>query len=125
MSATIPDMVKLYVELRDRKREITRRYRDAVGKLERAMADIEGRLLGELGALNVEGLKTPYGTVSTQDKQFPVVDDWDKVLTYIENNGAYDLLQRRIANARAVEMLQEGPIPGLRLSTRKVLTIRK
>lgn len=53
------------------------------------------------------------------------VEDWQEVLDYVEANGAFDILQRRIAPAALVRRIEaDGAIKGVTISEGKTLIVK-
>ena len=59
---TIDDVVRKYIELRDRKNEISKRHAEELQPLNDGMYAIETWLLNQMNTLGVDSLKTSSGT---------------------------------------------------------------
>ena len=59
---TVDEVVKKYIELRDRKAEIAKRQSTELAPLNEAMANIEKWLMDQMNTLGVDSFKTAHGT---------------------------------------------------------------
>ena len=59
---TVEEITRKYIELRDRKAEITKRHQEELAPLNEAMNNIEAWLLNQMNTLGVDTLKNKAGT---------------------------------------------------------------
>jgi len=63
--------------------------------------------------------------ISVRKSSVPVAKDWDKIYSFIKENEAFDLLQRRLApTAWRDRVEEEGPIDGVDIFNKTTLYIK-
>lgn len=122
-----------YVELRDRRKALKKKYEEEDAPLKLMMEKIEEYLRTELDLAGAKSMNTAHGTVYKAYKEFANVADWDAVLEFILNNEAYDLLEKRISKAGVKERMELGsdgnyrnpPPPGVNFARQETVQIRR
>lgn len=77
---------------------------------------------------NLEGFRTPYGTVSRSIRTNYWTSDWHEMHEFIKSHDAMHLLEKRIHNTHMKEFLDENPgtvPPGLQSDRKYVISVRK
>jgi hypothetical protein len=118
----IPELIENYAVLRDRRLEAQREV-DNIAKL-------EGRAKDELiAAMQESGLTHAGGKdhkVSLKMVDKPVAGDWALIYDYIQENQAFDLLQRRLTEKAIKDRWEDGlSIPGVVRFPVEKLTVSK
>ena len=86
----------------------------------------EQEMLELLSQLGVPRIGTKSANIIVTQKKIPNVADWDKFYSYIKDNDAMYLLQRRIATTAANELLGLGEeIPGVDIFETETLSVRR
>ena len=107
-----PDMDKLtraYLAIRDAKEVLTDKYKQQVAELDEQMQVIEQELLDHCKNMNASSVRTPHGTVIRSVKSRYWTNDWDSMYDFIEETGAFGLLEKRIHQTHMKEFLAENP----------------
>ena len=107
-----PDMDKLtraYLAIRDAKEVLTDKYKQQVAELDEQMQVIEQELLDHCKNMNASSVRTPHGTVIRSVKSRYWTNDWDSMYDFIEETGAFGLLEKRIHQTHMKEFLSENP----------------
>jgi uncharacterized protein YuzB (UPF0349 family) len=107
-----PDMDKLtraYLAIRDAKEVLTDQYKKQVAELDEQMQVIEQELLEHCKNMNASSVRTPHGTVIRSVKSRYWTNDWDSMYDFIEETGAFGLLEKRIHQTHMKEFLSENP----------------
>jgi hypothetical protein len=107
-----PDMDKLtraYLAIRDAKEVLTDQYKKQVAELDEQMQVIEQELLDHCKNMNASSVRTPHGTVIRSVKSRYWTNDWDSMYDFIEETGAFGLLEKRIHQTHMKEFLAENP----------------
>jgi|TARA_R110002126_G_scaffold182742_3_gene331364 hypothetical protein len=87
-------------------------------------AELEEGLLGELSDGGVTLARTEFGTVSVLKATVPNVQDWVVFETYVYENNAMYLMQRRLsAPAFRDEIESKGDIPGVTTFEKKTISL--
>ena len=107
-----------------------RAFRRQLAAEDQRFKDEAEQLEDQLVAIAVDSGSTRFGnneaTVIISEETVPTVNDWDALYTYIQENNAFHLLQRRINSAPWRELLELGQqIPGTEPTTLKKVNLRK
>jgi uncharacterized protein YuzB (UPF0349 family) len=126
-----PDMDKLtraYLAIRDAKEVLTDQYKKQVAELDEQMQVIEQELLDHCKNMNASSVRTPHGTVIRSVKSRYWTNDWDSMYDFIEETGAFGLLEKRIHQTHMKEFLAENPdmFPkGMNVETEYTVVVRR
>lgn len=124
--ASTQRLIKAYVKMRDARSALKAKYTEEDDKIKEQMDIIEAALMevckkagGNIsipgGGRVVRGVKTQYWT-----------SDWESMHSFIKENDAIDLLERRIAQKAMAEFLRANPDkmpPGLNADSKYVITV--
>ena len=118
---SIDTLVQTLWELREQKRELAIQEK----ALNLAYESIKQELMGLLETQGVSGAKTSVARVNFTESQVVQVQDWDAFYSYIKENDAFYLLQKRPASTACKELntLLGVPTPGTTMITLKDLSI--
>jgi hypothetical protein len=124
----IDKVVSVFLKIRARKAEITKTYEAEMARLDAQQDQLNAVLLDECKLLNVESIRTKAGTAFRTIKERIFVSDWQAVESFIYENKAFDLLERRIAQTAAKSWIKDfpdKPIPSAVVDRKFAITIRK
>lgn len=121
------EIIEKYVEVRDRKSELTADYKAKVAKFDAVLDKIEVMILQQFEQLGTDSVKTPHGTAYKSTKSSYQVADWDSALEFIKENGFWHMLERRVAKAGIDAYKDEtGELPpGLNARIETTVNIRR
>ena len=122
--ATADKLVKIYVKIRDKKRDLEKQIRE----LEEQQNMIQSELLAICKETGTDGLKTQYGTVSRKLNKRYWTSDWESFYAFIKEHDALHFLHQRISNANVETFLEENPDlhpPGLQADTEYSILVRR
>ncbi len=124
---TVDQVVAGYITLRQQKQTIEREADEKVAAIKGKMAKIESWLLEQANAQGVTSFKTNHGTAFVTTTDFANVADWDAVLTYVKENEAFDLLERRVSKTAVRGYIEaRGAVPsGVNYGTKLEVNVRK
>ena len=124
---TAAQMIKKYIQLRDRKSEIEQQHKDELAPYNNMMLQLEGRLLAELDRAGVTSMKGPEGTVYRVVRTSVTVQDWDRAFTFIQAHELWELLEARVSKTAALAVIEERgePIPGIAIAQAAALNVRR
>lgn len=94
---TVADVIKRYMELRAKKEQIEAETKERLGKIKEKQAKLEAWLKMKADEDGVTSFKTEYGTAFMTTNDYANVADWDAVLSFVKENDAYDMLQKRVS----------------------------
>jgi len=103
------------------------RSRRKVSEIKAKMEKLEAWIKQQADAQGVTSFKTPHGTAFLTTTDYANVADWDAVLSYIRENEAYDMLEKRISKIAVrgyIEQNKSVP-PGVNYGTKLEVNIRK
>lgn len=124
---TAPTLVAEFIELRDQRAELKKKYEAEDEILKEQMSKRDTWLLNKINADGLESIRTEHGTAYTQDKTRYNVADWGAYWTWIGQNNRFDLLEKRPAQGPLSKMEEEGEEmpPGINRYKEKVIVIRR
>jgi hypothetical protein len=122
-----------YVELRDRKAQIEKDAEEAKKPVNALMDAIEMKIKEELHAQQATSIKTPHGTAYIAYRESATVADWDSLLTYIQREEKWDLLERRVSKTAVKAVMEEDrngqyqnpPPPGVSFTRFETVNVRR
>jgi uncharacterized membrane-anchored protein YhcB (DUF1043 family) len=102
-------LVQEYIALRDAKDEIKREAEAKMQELEGQMDEISQTLLDHFKESGIDKAGTPFGTAYRTIKSRYWTNDWDAMYTFIAENNAYELLEKRLHQSNMKQFLEENP----------------
>ena len=121
-------LVKAYVRIRDKRKELADQYEKEDGDLKEALETIEGELLEMCKETGADSLRTEFGTVTRRVAKRYWTNDWHSFHEFLKEHGALELLEKRIAQTNMSTFLEENPDllpPGLNVDSRYTVTVRR
>lgn len=100
------ELVEKYIELRDKKAQLSAAFKQKTAKLDAVLDKIEGVLLQQFKDLGMESVRTKAGTAYKSTRTSATVADWDQTLDYIRRKELWNMLDKRV-NKAAVEQFKE------------------
>ena len=108
-SADTAELARIYLKMRDSRDAIRREAEAKEKEIEEQMAVIESYLLETCKNMNATSIRTPYGTIVRSMKTRYWTGDWDSMYNFIEETGAFGLLEKRIHQTNMKDFLIENP----------------
>ena len=127
MTITVDSAIGAYMVLRRKKEAIEAKVKEDISEIKAKMEKIEAWIKQQADAQGVTSFKTPHGTAFMTTTDYANVADWDAVLSYIRENEAYDMLEKRISKIAVrgyIEQNKSVP-PGVNYGTKLEVNIRK
>lgn len=127
MTVTVDSAIGAYMTLRRKKEAVEAEVKERISEIKAKMDKLEAWIKQQADAQGVTSFKTPHGTAFLTTTDFANVADWDAVLTYIRDNDAYDMLEKRISKIAVrgyIEQNKSVP-PGVNYGTKLEINIRK
>jgi hypothetical protein len=127
MSFTVEQVVETYLKLRRKKEAVENETKDRVADIKAKMTMLESWLMQKAGEDGVTSFKTTAGTAFVTTTDFANVADWDAVLTFIKENDAFDMLEKRVSKtAVRAHMDETGDVPpGITYGSKIGINVRK
>ena len=127
MSFTVEQVVETYLKLRRKKEAVENETKDRVAELKAKRTKLESWLMQKADEDGVTSFKTTAGTAFVTTTDFANVADWDAVLTFIKENDAFDMLEKRVSKtAVRAHMDETGDVPpGITYGSKIGINVRK
>jgi hypothetical protein len=125
------DLAKLtsaYIKIRDKRTEIKRAFEDQDNDLVEQLELLEGQMLDMCKQMNADSIRTPYGTIIRSVKSRYWTNDWDSMYDFINREGAFGLLEKRLHQSNMRQFLEENPekLPvGLNVENAYTVVVRR
>jgi hypothetical protein len=100
----------------------------ALDKLDDQKAEIKLAMKDQMRSLGITSVKTAGGNISLSTKTRYYTEDWDSFKTFMIENDAIDLVEKRIAQTNMALFLEENPgkVPaGLSSVSENTVTVTK
>jgi len=121
-SQPIGTLIDKMFELRENKRNLASQIKD----IDTEMGELELILLDKMNEQGTTQIRSPLATATVSQQVVGHVENWDALYQHINENDAFYLLERRLANAAYRELLQMGDeLPGVKPFTKHSISLRK
>jgi hypothetical protein len=127
----IPNLDKLtetFLKIRDARSQLKAEYDGKDSLLEEQAKLLEAGMLDACKTINASSIKTPHGTIIRSVKSRYWTNDWDSMYTFIEQQGAFALLEKRLHQTNMKSFLEENPdlLPmGLNVESEYTVVVRR
>lgn len=122
------DMVNAYIKIRDKRSANKKEFEEQDSELEVQMQLISTAMLDLCKTINADSVKTKYGTIIRSVKSRYWTNDWDSMYNFIEETGAFGLLEKRLHQTNMKDFLAENPdlLPkGLNVESEYTVVVRR
>jgi hypothetical protein len=105
-----PDtLAKVYLKIKNEREKLKAEFENQDSILENQLSLVKEKILSMCKSMNADSIKTPFGTIIRSVKSRYWTSDWDSMYTFIEENGAFGLLEKRLHQTNMKNFLQENP----------------
>jgi hypothetical protein len=121
-------LVSIFIKMRDKRDEIKREMETKVNEIEEQMHIINQQLLEICKTNGADSIRTPHGTAYRTIKQRYWTNDWENFHKFMQEQGAMELLERRIHQSNMKQFLEENPDlhpMGLNVDSEYAITVRR
>lgn len=127
MSFTVEQVVGTYMKLRRKKETLEAETKAGLDEIKVKMGKLEAWLMQKADDEGVTSFKTESGTAFVTTTDFANVADWDAVLTFIKDNEAFDMLEKRVSKTAVRGYMDaNGSVPpGITYGSKLGINIRK
>ena len=118
----------VYIKIRDARTTLKAEFTMQDSVLQEQMDLLEANMLDACKDLNASSIKTPHGTIIRSVKSRYWTNDWDSMYTFIREQGAFGLLEKRLHQTNMKEFLVENPdlLPmGLNVESEYTVVVRR
>jgi hypothetical protein len=121
-------LARVYLKMRNKISALTQKYESDVEEIKQQQAKVSEAMKEQMKALGSKSVKTDSGTVMLQLKTRYMTHDWDSFKTFVLEQKAVELLERRIAQRNMAKFLEDNPglvPPGLNSESEYEISVRK
>lgn len=121
-------LVRIYMKMRAKLTEIEAEYDAKIDALKEQQKDVKNAIKDMMLAQGSRSVRTDHGTVVLSEKTRFYTQDWESFKTFVVQQDAVDLLERRIHQGNMAKFLEENPAlmpPGLNSDTEFDVSVRK
>ena len=127
-SPNLDMLANVYIKIRDARTTLKAEFTMQDSVLQEQMDLLETNMLDACKDLNASSIKTPHGTIIRSVKSRYWTNDWDSMYTFIKEQGAFGLLEKRLHQTNMKEFLVENPdlLPmGLNVESEYTVVVRR
>lgn len=128
MSVSIEKLVKAYIKIRDKRSELSTKFKEEDDVLSKKVNKIKSALLEHCKEHNAESVRTSEGIFFRSVKQRYWTSDWENMFKFIREHDVPELFEKRLNQTNVRQFLTENPdiIPkGLNVDSEYTVSVRK
>ena len=127
MTVNVDEVVNAYLKLRNKKDAIEAETKSRLVGIKEQMSKLEAWIKIQADQQGVTSFKTNAGTAYVSTVDFANVADWDAVLSYVLDNKAYDMLEKRVSKiaVRGYIEAHKAVPAGINYGTKLEINVRK
>ena len=95
--------------MRDKRSDLKHKFDSEDGAIQEEMKLLEEQMLDVCKRMSAESIRTKMGTIIRSIKTRYWTNDWDSMRTFIKDNDAFDLLEKRLHQTNMRQYLEENP----------------
>ncbi len=125
---SIDKMTRIYLKIRDKRRELATEFKEADKKLEEQLNAVKAALLDHCKEHNVDSVRTSEGLFYRTVKTRYWTSDWESMHKFVLKHELPEFFEKRLNQGVVKEFLEENPEavpPGLNVDSEYVVTVRK
>tara|TARA_B100001057_G_C22730703_1_gene903665 strand:- start:371 stop:760 length:390 start_codon:yes stop_codon:yes gene_type:complete len=128
MAVPVEKLVKAYIKIRQKRSELSLKFKEEESKLDIKIDKIKRALLGHCNEHNVESVRTSEGVFFRSVRERYWTSDWEHMHKFIMKHNVPEFFEKRLNQANVKQFLQDHPdlIPeGLNVDSEYVVSVRK
>jgi len=128
MTVSVDKLVKTYAKIRDKRAEITAKYKEEEGQLREKQDKVKSALLGYCKEHEVDSVRTASGLFYRTVKQRYWTSDWESMHKFIMEHDLPEFFDKRLNQTHVRQFLEENPdlLPaGLNVDSEYTISVRK
>ena len=102
-------LTTIYIKIRDARADNKRTFESEDNELKEQMEVLEAQMLDVCKEMKADSIRTPHGTIIRSVKSRYWTNDWDSMYDFIQENGAFGLLEKRLHQTNMKDFLSENP----------------
>jgi len=108
-SVDMDKLAAVYIKIRDKRAIAKKEFEERDKGLEEQMQIVADEMLEACKRIGADSIKTPHGTIIRSVKSRYWTNDWDSMYSFIEGQGAFGLLEKRLHQTNMKDFLAENP----------------
>jgi len=108
-SVDMDKLAAVYIKIRDKRAVAKKEFEERDKGLEEQMQLVADEMLEACKRIGADSIKTPHGTIIRSVKSRYWTNDWDSMYSFIEEQGAFGLLEKRLHQTNMKDFLAENP----------------
>lgn len=129
MSADTDKLTEVYLTIRTEREKLLREYEEKDAELKKELTVLEQSLLAICNSIGADSIRTQHGTIIRKLNERFFCSDFDSFKQFVMDNGAVDLLERRIHQGNFRQYMAEnkddGLPPGVNVMREYGVSVRK
>jgi len=128
MAVSIDKLVKAYTKIRDKRSELTSKYKEEEGKLREQQDKVKLALLEYCKEHEVDSVRTASGLFYRTVKQRYWTSDWESMHKFIMDNEVPEFFEKRLNQTHVRQFIEENPDlgpAGLNVDSEYAISVRK
>ena len=127
-SMDLAKLTSIYIKIRDKRADNKRMFEAEDNDLKEQAEVLEAQMLDVCKDMNADSIRTPHGTIMRSIKSRYWTNDWDSIYSFIEETGAFGLLEKRLHQTNMKDFLAENPDlypKGLNVESEYTVVVRR
>lgn len=128
MSISVDKLVSTYTKIRDKRAEVTAKYKEEEGQLREKQDKVKLALLQYCKEHEVDSVRTASGLFYRTVKQRYWTSDWESMHKFIMEHDLPEFFEKRLNQTHVRQFLEENPdqLPaGLNVDSEYAISVRK
>jgi len=128
MSISVDKLVSTYTKIRDKRAEVTAKYKEEEGQLREKQDKVKFALLQYCKEHEVDSVRTASGLFYRTVKQRYWTSDWESMHKFIMEHDLPEFFEKRLNQTHVRQFLEENPdqLPaGLNVDSEYAISVRK
>jgi|TARA_R110000822_G_scaffold9146_7_gene35714 hypothetical protein len=128
MTISVDKLVSTYVKLRDKRLEITSKYKEEEAELREQQDKVKSALLDYCKEHEVDSVRTASGLFYRSVRQRYWTSDWESMHSFIMEHELPEFFEKRLNQTHVRQYLEDNPDqlpPGLNVDSEYTISVRK
>ena len=128
MTVSVEKLTKAYIKIRDKRSELSAKYKEEDGALADQQDKVKRALLDYCKEHGVDSVRTPAGLFYRTVKQRYWTNDWESMHKFIMEHNIPEFFEKRLNQTNVKQFIEENPelVPaGLNVDSEYVVSVRK
>jgi hypothetical protein len=125
---SVSDLAAVYINIRDHSADLKKQFEAQDKDFEDQQNLLAEKMLDICKDMDADSIRTPHGTIIRSVKSRYWTNDWDSMYRFIEEQGAFGLLEKRLHQTNMKDFLSENPDlypQGLNVESQYTVVVRR